>query len=301
MEYCPYGQLYEVLRDGKEIPPTLCFSGIQRHRQNFRLWNNESGMRKYKMSCWNSGLDGARSHTHEMCSEKVDICHYLGELAATAYTLPVPGTCPEGFKLLMRQCWSAKLRNRPSFRQILMHLEIASGELRFLPEKTLQSPRIYGEKKLREFPKNESRRLHLPQLEEELIKRRKEELRHAQDVREHYERKLERANNLYMELTACMLQLEEGKRTNQNNSYLYNKRRKSIVRPIIKAQEKLDRLGKKRTHRSGSEVWQHAGCEVPPRNNSRGSMKDIASPLKSQSNHEAMMDDKLNPAGLHLR
>ncbi len=32
--------------------------------------------------------------------------------------------------------------------------------------------------------------------------------RHAQDVREHYERKLERANNLYMDLTACMLQLE---------------------------------------------------------------------------------------------
>ena len=49
---------------------------------------------------------------------------------------------------------------------------------------------------------------HMPQLEEELIKRRREELRHAQDVREHYERKLERANNLYMELTACMLQLE---------------------------------------------------------------------------------------------
>ena len=23
MEYCPYGQLYEVLRDGKEIPPSL--------------------------------------------------------------------------------------------------------------------------------------------------------------------------------------------------------------------------------------------------------------------------------------
>ena len=33
--------------------------------------------------------------------------------------------------------------------------------------------------------------------------------RHAQDVREHYERKLERANNLYMDLTACMLQLEK--------------------------------------------------------------------------------------------
>ena len=26
MEYCPYGQLYEVLRDGKDIPPTLLVS-----------------------------------------------------------------------------------------------------------------------------------------------------------------------------------------------------------------------------------------------------------------------------------
>lgn len=33
-------------------------------------------------------------------------------------------------------------------------------------------------------------------------------LRHALDIREHYERKLERANNLYMELNGIMLQLE---------------------------------------------------------------------------------------------
>lgn len=33
-------------------------------------------------------------------------------------------------------------------------------------------------------------------------------VRHALDIREHYERKLERANNLYMELSAIMLQLE---------------------------------------------------------------------------------------------
>ncbi|KAI8733743.1 mitogen-activated protein kinase kinase kinase 12, partial [Biomphalaria glabrata] len=83
---------------------------------------------------------------------------------------------------------------------------------------------------------------------------------------------------------------------------LYNKHRKSIVRPIIKAQEKLDRLGKKRTHRSGSEVMMPDSMKntegsmttsselVPPsptklrtrksrhrRNNSRGSMKDITS------------------------
>lgn len=50
---------------------------------------------------------------------------------------------------------------------------------------------------------------HIPKFEEDLIKKRKNELKHAQDIREHYERKLERANNLYMELTSVLLQLEQ--------------------------------------------------------------------------------------------
>lgn len=50
---------------------------------------------------------------------------------------------------------------------------------------------------------------HIPRFEEDLIKKRKNELKHAQDIREHYERKLERANNLYMELSAVLLQLEQ--------------------------------------------------------------------------------------------
>lgn len=32
---------------------------------------------------------------------------------------------------------------------------------------------------------------------------------HAQDIREHYEKKLQRANDLYLELTSCLLQLEQ--------------------------------------------------------------------------------------------
>lgn len=50
---------------------------------------------------------------------------------------------------------------------------------------------------------------HIPKFEEDLIKKRKNELKHAQDIREHYERKLERANNLYMELSAVLLQLAQ--------------------------------------------------------------------------------------------
>jgi mitogen-activated protein kinase kinase kinase 13 len=49
----------------------------------------------------------------------------------------------------------------------------------------------------------------IPKFEEEdLIKKRNDELKHAQDIREHYERKLERANDLYCELRAAMFQIE---------------------------------------------------------------------------------------------
>nr|KAI8727075.1 alpha-amidating enzyme precursor 1 [Biomphalaria glabrata] len=210
-------------------------------------------------------------------------------------------------------CWkcgmyqmSAMPRNRPSFRLILMHIEIASAELlRFSLEDFSESQEIWRKEIRENFQKMKAEGSNLPQLEEELIKRRKEELRHAQDVREHYESKLEHANNLYMELTACMLQLEKRERElikREQQLTLYNKHRKSIVRPIIKAQEKLDRLGKKCTRRSGSEVTTPDSMKntegsmttsselVPPsptklrtrksrhrRNNSRESMKDITS------------------------
>lgn len=50
---------------------------------------------------------------------------------------------------------------------------------------------------------------HISKFEEDLIKKRKDELKHAQDIREHYERKLERANNLVLQLSAVLLQLEQ--------------------------------------------------------------------------------------------
>lgn len=45
-----------------------------------------------------------------------------------------------------------------------------------------------------------------------LVKKRKQELKHAQDVKELYERKLKKVNDLYMELSAWKLRLEEAER-----------------------------------------------------------------------------------------
>ncbi|KAI8732011.1 mitogen-activated protein kinase kinase kinase 12 [Biomphalaria glabrata] len=176
-----------------------------------------------------------------------------------------------------------------------MHLEIASAELlRFSREDFSESQEIRRKEIRANFQKMKAEGSNLPQLEEELIKRRKEGLRHAQDVREHYESKLECANNLYMELTACMMQLEKREQElikREQQLTLYNKHRKSIVRPIIKAQEKLDRLGKKRTHRSGSEVTTSDSMK-----NTEGSMTTSSELVPAITGHPNI---KLNPAGLH--
>lgn len=139
-----------------------------------------------------------------------------------------------------------------------MHLEIASPELlSYSHDDFKMSQASWKEEIAQQLQLIRCEGSHMPHLEEELVKRRREELRHAQDVREHYERKLERANNLYMELTACMLQLEKRERElikREQQLAMYAKKRKSIVRPVIRAQERIERLSKKRLYKSGSEV-----------------------------------------------
>lgn len=310
MEYCPYGQLYEILKDGKEIPPALILdwskqiaSGMNYlhshkiiHRDlkspnvlvakndivkisdfgTSRTWNEKSTKMSFAGTVAWMAPEVIRN---EPCSEKVDIWSFgvvlwellSGEIpykdvdssaiiwgvGSNSLHLPVPSSCPEGFKLLMRQCWSPKARNRPSFRQILMHLEIASPELlNFKHQDFIEAQIIWKEEIKEQLQLIRCEGTHMPHLEEELVKRRREELRHAQDVRDHYERKLERANNLYMELTACMLQLEKRERElikREQQLAMYAKKRKSIVRPVIRAQERLERMSKKRAYKSGSE------------------------------------------------
>lgn len=85
------------------------------------------------------------------CSEKVDIWSYgivLWELltreppfkdlehssiiflVGSGKLKPlIPTTCPEGFKLIMEMCWKYNPKERPSFKLILNHLEIASMEV----------------------------------------------------------------------------------------------------------------------------------------------------------------------------
>lgn len=213
-----------------------------------------------KVDIWSFGVVLWELLTCETPYKDVDSTAIIWGVGSHSLHLPVPTTCPDGFKLLMKQCWSSKPRNRPSFRHILMHLDIAAVEILSFPKETyFQTQASWREEIRQHMQKIPSQSTHLPQMEEDLVRRRREELRHAQDIREHYERKLERANSLYMELSACLLQLEQRekeivKREQQVQSVSNNMskcHRKRIVRPIIKAQE---RLNKKRNSKSPLEL-----------------------------------------------
>uniref|UniRef100_A0A3Q3FI71 Mitogen-activated protein kinase kinase kinase 12 n=1 Tax=Labrus bergylta TaxID=56723 RepID=A0A3Q3FI71_9LABR len=262
MEYCAQGQLYEVLRAGRKIHPSLLMDWamgiaggmnyLHLHKIIHRDLKSPNMLITYddsvKISDFGTSKELSDKSTkmsfagtvawmapevirNEPVSEKVDIWSFgvvlwemlTGEVpykdvdssaiiwgvGNNSLQLPVPDSCPDSFKLLLRQCWNCKPRNRPSFRQILLHLDIASADILCTPQETYFQSQVEWRDEVRHhFEQIKSEGTCIHRLDEELIKRRREELRHALDIREHYERKLERANNLYMELNAIMLQLE---------------------------------------------------------------------------------------------
>ncbi|KAK3727907.1 hypothetical protein QZH41_017736 [Actinostola sp. cb2023] len=241
MEYCQRGQLFEVLRDGREVTPRLLVHWATEiadgmhylhgrkiiHRDlkspNVLVSTNDTLKISDFGTCKEFNDKSARMTfagtvawmapeviRNEPCSEKVDIWSFgvllwellTGELpykgvdssaviwgvGSNNLQLPVPSTCPEGIQLLMRLCWKSKPKHRPSFRQVLMHIEIAAADvLNTAPECFLHQQITWRSEISVEFEKmrNESANLqnlhHLQRLDEELIQRRKEELNHYDD------------------------------------------------------------------------------------------------------------------------
>ncbi|KAK9401033.1 mitogen-activated protein kinase kinase kinase 13 [Crotalus adamanteus] len=247
MEYCAHGQLYEVLRAG-----TVAWMAPE-------VIRNEPVSEK--VDIWSFGVVLWELLTGEIPYKDVDSSAIIWGVGSNSLHLPVPSTCPDGFKILMKQSWQSKPRNRPSFRQTLMHLDIASADVLATPQETyFKSQAEWREEVKKHFEKIKSEGTCIHRLDEELIRRRREELRHALDIREHYERKLERANNLYMELSAIMLQLEVREKELLKREQAMEKKypgtyKRHPVRPIIHANA-MEKLMKRRglSHKSGGQT-----------------------------------------------
>ncbi|XP_060097990.1 mitogen-activated protein kinase kinase kinase 13 [Heteronotia binoei] len=214
-----------------------------------------------KVDIWSFGVVLWELLTGEIPYKDVDSSAIIWGVGSNSLHLPVPSTCPDGFKLLMKQTWQSKPRNRPSFRQTLMHLDIASADVLATPQETyFKSQAEWREEVKKHFEKIKSEGTCIHRLDEELIRRRREELRHALDIREHYERKLERANNLYMELSAIMLQLEVREKELIKREQAVEKKypgtyKRHPVRPIIHANT-MEKLMKKKgvSHKPGGQI-----------------------------------------------
>ncbi|XP_043286954.1 mitogen-activated protein kinase kinase kinase 12 isoform X2 [Venturia canescens] len=203
---------------------------------------------------------------NEPCSEKVDIWSYgvvLWELLSgeipykdvdssaiiwgvgnNSLHLPIPASWPEGFGYLIELCWKAEPRKRPSFGLIESHLNIIAVKvLSTEPDEYFKTQQTWKEEireRMRQMQTNTS---SSPRFEADLIRRREDELRHAQDIREHYQRKLDKTNDLYLELSAVLLQLEQRERdvVKREQQSGYKQYKKRLVHPLLKAQERMQR------------------------------------------------------------
>ena len=163
-----------------------------------------------KVDIWSFGVCVWELLTCEVPYKNVDSSAIIWGVGSNALQLPLPSSCPEGFKLLIKQCWSSKPRNRPSFKHILMHLDIAAVEiLSYKPEDYFRTQQSWKVEVMEHNEQMKCEESSIPVQDEAMIKKRQEELQHAQDVRELYERKLERTTNLYLELNAAMLRIEQ--------------------------------------------------------------------------------------------
>ncbi|XP_055528207.1 mitogen-activated protein kinase kinase kinase dlk-1 isoform X2 [Wyeomyia smithii] len=168
-----------------------------------------------KVDIWSYGVVMWELLTGEVPYKNVDSSQIIFGVGNNSLYLPIPASCPEGFKLLLKQCWSPKPRNRPSFKIILTHLDIAAQEL--LRQCTAEQDYYNTQLSWREEIQNHMQKLttngmNIQKYEQDLIKKRKDEWKHAQDIRNIYERKLERANTMYMQLCAIFAQLEQKER-----------------------------------------------------------------------------------------
>ncbi|RMX52851.1 hypothetical protein pdam_00011312 [Pocillopora damicornis] len=219
MEFCPNGQLYEVLRNGRQITPSLLVKWSKQIADGMHYLHVHKIIHRdlkspnvlvgaddlLKISDFGTCKEFSEKSAkmtfagtvawmapevirNEPCSEKVDDVDssaIIWGVGSNSLHLPVPTTCPEGFKLLMKLCWNSKPKNRPSFQQVLLHVDIAAGDVIKTPQEFYLNRQITWRGEIKEqFEKMKNRSsVHmqnlqqLQKLDEELIRRRKEELR----------------------------------------------------------------------------------------------------------------------------
>ncbi|KAK5970272.1 hypothetical protein GCK32_008523, partial [Trichostrongylus colubriformis] len=207
MEYCPNGQLGDILKSDRVIGWEEWCSWSRQIAEGMEY------LHKNKVDVYSYGVVLWELVTREQPYKNINQMAIIYGVGSNNLSLPIPESAPDGLKMLMRQCWSATPRNRPSFTQCLKYMDILYAEFKEMGSEeffrrsakwradaaNIQYPETLTKGNAHNFAERED--------EKELIRKRREELKHAQDIREMYENKLKRTNKMYSKLTDCMNEL----------------------------------------------------------------------------------------------
>ncbi|CAF0756592.1 unnamed protein product [Adineta ricciae] len=166
-----------------------------------------------KVDVWSFGIVLWEILTCEVPYHNIDPNAVMWGVGKGSLTLPIPSSVPEGFKLLMTMCWKQCPANRPSFQQIIKHLNISEPEIVIFEQEQeyVELTRAWAteiNEQLARLPTIDISAT-LQMSNDELMKKRKEELQHLADMRAHYQTKVQQVNTLYVELSSLMMQLQK--------------------------------------------------------------------------------------------
>ncbi|XP_047524725.1 mitogen-activated protein kinase kinase kinase 12-like [Pieris napi] len=174
---------------------------------------------------------------HEPCSERVDVWSFgvvmwelltvevpyknlethaiMWGVGTNSIALPIPSNCPSSLQQLLKQCWNRVPRNRPPFKIIAAHLEMAGGDLRNMDTETFKNLQNGWRAEVHQcmerlYARNTNT---FTQENTDVVAQRREDLKQARDLRYVYEQQVSRANELFLEVCAVRLQLEQRERT----------------------------------------------------------------------------------------
>ncbi|VDM96513.1 unnamed protein product [Thelazia callipaeda] len=161
-----------------------------------------------KVDIWSFGVVLWELLTQEIPYKDIDSMAIIWGVGSNNLSLPIPETAPEGMKLLLKQCWSMKPRNRPSFLHILTHIAVFKSEIASITEQEWTQKKLLYMKSIRHENQMTSKQNDVLNMEKfterALLRMRREELKHAQDIREMYEDKLRTADKIYSKLKQCL-------------------------------------------------------------------------------------------------
>jgi len=144
-------------------------------------------------------LQDARCSHHPRGVEEAAVVYGVG---SNRLHLPVPTGVPDGFSLLLKQCFNFTPKHRPQFRQILLHLDILAADPAFIstPHKTYFACQAEWTSQIAaHFEELKKKNLDIP--DADVLRQRDEELKEAQRARKEYEAGLQMTSAMMKQLT----------------------------------------------------------------------------------------------------